>query len=391
MPLSSLIESRKPDIVGWRRHLHAHPELGFQEHQSSAFVAAKLDEWGIPYARLAKTGIVATLKKGTSSRAIGLRADMDALPMEEKNTFAWRSTAPGVMHACGHDGHTATMMATAEYLAKQGNFDGTVHIIFQPAEEGLAGAKVMIDEGLFERFPCDLVFGAHNDPALAVGTMSVVPGTVMAASDRFSITVTGKGGHAARPHQTVDPVIAGAQVALSLQTILSRRTDPVESAVISITQFHAGTADNVIPDTAELRGTVRTFLPQVQADMERLMKEVAGSAAATLGASAEVDYRVGYPPVVNDIRATEIAAQAAIATLGQDAVMLRRPPLMGGEDFAFMALARPACFVRIGNAGADRGAVALHNSGYDYNDDALVVGASFFANLAESYLAPSAG
>ncbi|MGU3399929.1 M20 aminoacylase family protein [Brucellaceae bacterium D45D] len=376
----------EPQMIAWRRHLHANPELGFEEHETAAFVEKNLSAWGIASERVTPTGVVATIKRGTSARSIGFRADMDALPIQEAGNTAWCSTKPGKMHACGHDGHTATLLAVAHYLQHHAVFDGTVHLIFQPAEEGLAGAKAMIDAGLFKRFPCDMVFGIHNDPLLALGQMSVVKGPVMAASDRFNIEIKGRGGHAARPQHSIDPLIAAAQVAVSLQGIISRRVDPLESAVLSITQFHSGSADNVIPDNAVLRGTVRTLKPYLQDEMEQLLAEVAPQAAATYGASADVTYTRGYPPVVNADAPTLVAATAACRTIDEADVLQNRPPAMGGEDFAFMAIEVPACFARVGTADGEKGSVPLHNSRYDYNDDALIISAGYFCNIVHEYL-----
>lgn len=377
------------DIIGWRRHLHSIPELAFQEHETSAFVAAKLEEWGIPYERMAGTGIVASIRRGGSSRSIGIRADMDALPLQENSNFEWRSKTDGRMHACGHDGHTATLLGAARYLATEARFDGTVHLIFQPAEEGLGGARVMVEEGLFERFPCSMVFGAHNDPLLAAGAMSVCEGAVMAASDTFTITIQGKSGHAARPHQTIDPLIAGCNVAMTLQTLISRRMDAHDSVVVSITEFLSGNTTNVIPETARLRGTVRTLDPAVQAKVEVLLGEIVNSTVAAHGATAEVKYVRGYPSLINDRGATAVAAEAAIATVGAENVVRQRKPSMGAEDFAYMAGKVPACFVRIGQNDGHKGNVALHNVSYDYNDDTLLDGAVLWAELVEHMLPSS--
>lgn len=382
------ISSFSDEMEAWRRHLHAYPELGYQEIETSAFVADCLTEWNIPFERLTETGIVATLRVGDGNRAIALRADMDALPMDDQGNVPWASTVPGVMHACGHDGHTATLLGAMKYLSETRRFSGTVYAIFQPAEEGLAGAKRLIDAGLFEKFPAEMVFGQHNDPLLPEGVMSVVNGPTMAASDRFSISVTGKGGHAARPHHTVDPLIAGAQIALSLQTILSRRIDPLESGVISVTQFHAGTTGNVIPEVAELAGTVRTLKPEVQDEIESLLTEVAKNAAATVGAEVSIQYRRGYPPVINAQEPTAIGTAAAVAVVGDSNVMKNRPPAMGGEDFAFMAQKRPGCFARIGTAKEGVEAVPLHNPRYDFNDEVLPIGAAWFAHIVETVLRP---
>jgi len=387
MPVLNRIADFAPEMTEWRRDLHAHPELGFEETRTSDIVAAKLAEWGIEVHRgIARTGVVGVLRNGTSSRTIGLRADMDALPMEEMNQFAHRSRNPGKMHGCGHDGHTATLLGAAKYLAETRNFDGTVHFIFQPAEEGGGGGRVMIEEGLFERFPCDQVYGIHNDPSLPLGEAAVVPGTVLAASDRVAITVRGVGGHAARPHTTIDPVMVGAHILVALQALVARRTDPLDSAVLSITQFHAGSASNVIPEVAELKGTVRTLRPETQDMMERLITQVAQSTAAAHEAVAEVTYRRLYPPTVNHPAETERAALAAAKVLGESRVIRQRPPVMGGEDFSFMLLQRPGCFVKMGQKGADKGGVPVHHPEYDFNDEMLPIGASFFATLVEQEL-----
>ncbi len=387
MPVYNRIADLAPELTEWRQDLHAHPELGFEEHRTSAIVAAKLAEWGIEVTRgIAGTGLVGTLRNGSSGRAIGLRADMDCLPMTEDNEFAHRSTAPGRMHACGHDGHTTMLLGAARYLAETRNFDGTVHFIFQPAEEGGGGGRVMVEEGLFDRFPCDMVFGAHNDTTLPVGTMQAATGQVSAASDRFWVWITGRGGHAARPHRSIDPVVIGSHIVLALQSIVSRRTDPLKSAVLSITQFHAGSAGNVIPDGAVLNGTVRTLDAEVQDDVERMMGELVQATAAAHGAVAVLEYERGYPSVVNAPEPTVRAAMAAERLLGQGKMITQAPPGMGGEDFSYMALKVPGCFVRIGQRDGDKGAVSVHNPRYDFNDDILPIGASFWATLIEQEL-----
>jgi amidohydrolase len=393
MPVPNRIADFAPEMAEWRQDLHRHPELGFEETRTSGIVAAKLAEWGIEVHRgLAKTGVVGVLRNGSSGRSIGLRADMDCLPMEEANGFAHRSTIAGKMHACGHDGHTATLLGAAKYLAETRNFDGTVHFIFQPAEEGGGGAGVMVREGLFERFLCDAVYGIHNDPALELGEAAVVAGTVLAASDRVGITVRGKGGHAARPHIAIDPVLVGAQIVVALQALVSRRTDPLDSAVISITQFHAGSAGNVIPEEAELYGTVRTLRPETQDMMERLITHVAQGTAAAHDAEAAVRYVRGYPPTVNHPEQTERAAHAAARVLGERGVIRNRPPAMGGEDFSFMLLERPGCFVKVGQRARDgRGGAPLHNPNYDFNDEMLPLGAGYFAALVEQELPRGGG
>ncbi|NOG70138.1 M20 aminoacylase family protein [Roseicella sp. DB1501] len=387
MPVINRIAALAPEMTEWRQDFHAHPELGFEERRTSDIVARKLESWGIEVHRgLATTGLVGVLRNGSGTRSIGLRADMDCLPMTEQNDVPHRSTVPGRMHACGHDGHTATLLGAARYLAETRNFDGTVHFIFQPAEEGGGGGQVMVQEGLFERFPCDAVYGIHNDPTLPLGEAKVVPGTVLAASDRVSITIRGIGGHAARPHVAVDPVLVGAHVLVALQGLVSRRTDPLDSAVLSITMFQAGSAMNVIPDAAELKGTVRTLRPETRDMMERLIARVAESTAAAHEAEAEVVYTRLYPPTVNHPEETARAAQAAARVLGAAKVIGDAPPIMGGEDFSFMLLARPGAFVMIGQKEADRGDVPVHHPRYDFNDAMLPVGASYFATLVEQEL-----
>jgi amidohydrolase len=387
MPVVNRIADFAAELTEWRRDIHAHPELGLEEHRTSELVAAKLASWGIEVTRgLAGTGVVGTLRSGTSGRSIGLRADMDALEMTEANDFEYRSANPGKMHACGHDGHTTMLLGAAKYLAETRNFDGTVHFIFQPAEEGLGGGRIMVEEGLFDRFPCDAVYGAHNDTYLPVGTMVAVAGSVSAASDRFWIRIHGKGGHAARPHKTIDPVVVGCHVVLALQSVVARRVDPQEAAVLSITQFHAGSTGNVIAEEAVLNGTVRTLRPEVQDEVQELLTSMAVATAAAHGAEAIVDYERGYPPVVNATEPTERAAMAASRVLGEGKVIRERRPGMGGEDFSFMALRVPGCFVRIGQAEGERGSTPVHNPRYDFNDAILPIGASFWSTLVEQEL-----
>jgi hippurate hydrolase len=387
MPINNRIAHFQDEMTVWRRDLHAHPELGFEEHRTSAIVAEKLASWGIEVERgFAGTGLVGTLRAGSGTRAIGLRADMDALPMTEANTFAHASTIPGRMHGCGHDGHTTMLLGAAKYLAETRNFDGIVRFIFQPAEEGGGGGKVMLDDGMFERLPVDAVYGVHNDPTLPLGHASAVAGPVQAASDRFHIDLTGKGGHAARPHHAIDPVVIGAHIVLAVQSILSRGVDPLDSAVVSLTQFHAGEADNVIPQTARLAGTVRTLRPEVQDRIEHLLGTIAASTAAAHGAVAQLHYTRKYPPTVNHAGETERAAAALGAVLGADKVMRERRPSMGGEDFSFMLLARPGAYLKLGQATPERGGISVHHPNYDFNDDLLSVGASFFSTLIEQEL-----
>ena len=387
MPIHNRIAGFAPELTAWRQDLHAHPELGFEEHRTSELVARKLASWGIEVTRgIAGTGLVGTLRHGTSRHSIGLRADMDCLPMQEANEFAHHSQTPGRMHACGHDGHTTMLLGAARYLAETRNFDGTVHFIFQPAEEGGGGGRVMVEEGLFERFPCDAVYGAHNDTTLPVGTMQAAPGLASAASDQFWIRISGRGGHAAHPPISIDPVIVGSQIVLALQNILSRRIDPLENAVLSITQFHAGSAGNVIPEAAALNGTVRTLKASVRDDVERMMGEVVTATAAAQGATAVLEYTRGYPSVVNAPEPTLRAALAAERLLGPGKMINEAPPRMGGEDFSYMALKVPGCFVRIGQRDGETGAVPVHNPRYDFNDAILPIGASFWATLVEQEL-----
>jgi hippurate hydrolase len=387
MPIINRIADFAPEMTEWRQDFHRHPELGFQEFRTSDIVAAKLAEWGIEVHRnIATTGLVGVLRNGGSGRSIGLRADMDCLAMDEQTGAPYASASPGRMHACGHDGHTATLLGAAKYLAETRNFDGTVHFIFQPAEEGGGGGRVMVEEGLFERFPCDQVYGIHNDPGLPLGECTAVAGPILAASDRLAITVRGTGGHAAKPHLTIDPVMVGAHILVALQALVARRVDPLHSAVLSVTQFHAGSASNVIPDMAELKGTVRTLLPEVRDLMERLITQVAQNTAAAHEATAEVAYTRNYPPTVNHSEETARAALAAAKVLGGARVHRNLPPIMGAEDFSFMLLERPGAFVFMGQKGADKGGVPVHHPEYDFNDEMLPVGASYFATLVEQEL-----
>ena len=387
MPVHNRIADFAADMTAWRRDIHTHPELAFNEHRTSDLVAEKLASWGIEVTRgVAGTGLVGTLRNGTSPHAIGIRADMDALPMPEANEFAHRSQTANVMHACGHDGHTTMLLGAARYLAETRNFDGTVHFIFQPAEENGGGGEVMVKEGLFDRFPCDMVFGAHNDTTIPIGQMTAVPGAVCANTDDFYIRVKGKGGHAARPYRAIDPVVIGAQIVLGLQTLVARRVDALDSAVLSTCQFHAGSATNVIPDEATLSGTLRTLKAETRDAMERMMRELVGGIAAANGAEAEFTFERGYPSVVNDPAAVARAATAGAKLLGADKIIHERLPGMGGEDFAYMAQKVPGCFVRIGQADGEKGSKPVHTVTYDFNDDILPIGASLWATLVEQEL-----
>jgi hippurate hydrolase len=378
------------ELTGWRRDLHAHPELGFEETRTSDLVAAKLAAFGCEVHRgLGKTGVVGTLRTGSSARSVGLRADMDALPIEEANPFAHRSQNQGKMHACGHDGHTTMLLGAARYLAETRNFDGTVHFIFQPAEEGLGGAKAMVDDGLFEKFPCDAIFGMHNRPSLPLGHFAVRAGAMMAAGAFFDIRVTGKGAHGARPETSIDSVMVAAHIAIALQTIVSRNAPPVETAVLSVTKIHGGDAYNVIPQTAQLAGTVRTFSRDVMALIEASMRRIAKGVAEAFGATAEVDFRFLFAPTVNDVKEAEFAAGICAELVGAQNVDRNPPLIMASEDFSYMLEKVPGCYVNIGN-GAGEGGCEVHNPAYDFNDAALPLGASFFARLVEARLKKAA-
>ncbi|WP_323139748.1 M20 aminoacylase family protein [Massilia phyllosphaerae] len=378
-----------------RRDIHAHPELSYEEQRTADVVVQCLTDWGIPVVRgLGVTGVVGIIKSGTSDRAIGLRADMDALPMQELNTFEHASRHAGKMHACGHDGHTAMLLGAAHYLSQNRNFDGTVYLIFQPAEEGGAGARRMIEDGLFDKFPMDAVYGMHNWPGIKAGTFAVVPGPMMASSNEFRVVVKGKGAHAAQPHRGIDPVMVAVQIAQAWQTIISREKNPLDTAVLSITQIHAGSATNVIPDEAVLIGTVRTFSTGVLDLIERRMNEIAGGVAAGFGAGVDFTFKRNYPPLVNDAEKTAFAIEAMRAVVGPDNVNADVEPTMGAEDFAFMLQAKPGCYVFIGNGegehrlgGHGLGPCQLHNGSYDFNDQLLPIGASYWVRLVEMGLA----
>jgi len=375
------------DMRHWRRDIHAHPELGFQESRTAGLVADKLAALGLQVTRgVGKTGVVGTLRAGTSQRSIGFRADMDALPIAEANTFEHRSRHAGVMHACGHDGHTAMLLGAAHHLARSKRFDGVVHFIFQPAEEGLGGAKAMVEDGLFERFPCDAIFGMHNRPSLPVGQFAVRAGPMMAGGAFFDIHVTGKGTHGARPETGVDAALAAAQIAVALQSIVARNIAPVDTAVLSVTQIHAGDAYNVMPQTARLGGTVRAFSRDVMALVESSMRRVAAGTAQALGAKAELDFRALFAPTINNPQEAEYAAMICTELVGADKVQRDPPLIMASEDFSFMLERVPGCYINIGNGSAESGC-EVHNPAYDFNDDALPLGAAFFARLAERRLA----
>ena len=382
------------EIQEIRRDIHAHPELCYEEHRTSEIVARKLQEWGIPTLRgLGGTGVVGIIKNGTSARAIGLRADMDALPMQEFNSFPHASKNAGKMHACGHDGHTAMLLGAAHYLAAHKEFDGTVYLIFQPAEEGGGGARRMIEEGLFEQCPMEAVFGMHNWPGAAVGTFGVTAGAMMASSNEFEVTVKGKGAHAAQPHKGIDPIMVAVQMAQSWQTIVSRNASPLESAVLSITQIHSGSATNVIPDEATLIGTVRAFSNEMIDLVELRMQTIAAHTAAAIDAQVQFEFKRNYPPLINHAKETAFAADVMRTIVGTGQVDAQVEPTMGAEDFAFFLQEKPGCYVFIGNgegehrdAGHGLGPCNLHNPSYDFNDDLLPIGATYWVRLTQAYL-----
>ena len=371
----------------WRRDIHAHPEIAFDEVRTSDIVAEKLESFGIDVHRgLAKTGVVGTLAVGNSNRAIGLRADLDALDIHEENTFGHVSTNPGKMHACGHDGHTAMLLGAAKYLSETRRFNGTVQFIFQPAEENEAGGRVMCEDGLFELFPVEAVYGMHNQPGLPLGKFGVRVGPSMASADMFDIQISGKGSHAAHPHQGADPIVTGAEIVTALQRVVSRSANPIEATVISVTQFHAGTNTNVIPETANIKGTCRALSRSVQDMIEARMEQVVKGIAAAHGLKAEFTYDRRYPVLVNTQEETLKAIKAAQSVVGEENVATDHPPTMGSEDFAWMLLERPGCYIRVGNGEGEDGGCVVHNPLYDFNDDAAVYGASYWAELVEQQL-----
>ena len=394
MKVIDTLVTQAASMAAIRRDIHAHPELCFEEVRTADLVAQKLTEWGIPVHRgLAGTGVVGIVKSGTSSRAIGLRADMDALPMQEFNTFNHASRHAGKMHACGHDGHTAMLLAAAQYLATQRHFDGTVYLIFQPAEEGGGGAREMIRDGLFEQFPMEAVFGMHNWPGMPAGSFAVSAGPVMASSNEFKITIRGKGGHAALPHNAIDPVPVACQMVQAFQTVISRNKKPIDAGVISVTMIHAGEANNVIPDRCELQGTVRTFTLEVLDLIEQRMREIAEHTCAAYGVTCEFEFDRNYPPTINTAHEAAFAREVMAGIVGNGQV-LPQEPTMGAEDFAYMLQAKPGAYCFIGNGdgmhremGHGGGPCMLHNPSYDFNDDLIPLGATYWVRLAEAWLA----
>ncbi|MDE1144540.1 MAG: M20 aminoacylase family protein [Paraburkholderia tropica] len=394
MKLIDSIQANAGALQAIRRDIHAHPEIGYDVQRTAALVAGRLEQWGFAVTReVGKTGVVGTLTRGSSTRAIGLRADMDALPVQEANTFAHRSTVAGAMHACGHDGHTAMLLGAAQHLAAHGAFDGTVNVIFQPAEEAGGGARAMIDDGLFERFPCDAVFGLHNWPGIPEGDFAVRPGALMASTSLFRITLRGAGCHAAMPHLGRDPVFAAGQVLSALQGIVTRNRNPIDGAVLSVTQIHAGEALNVVPTDAWLGGTVRTFSDETLDLIERRMKAVVAATASAFDCESEVDFERQYPATINDPAQTALAVEVMRNLVGDEHVNATAEPTMAAEDFSFMLRAKPGCYAFIGNGSGDHRAVGhgagpclLHNASYDFNDALLPVGASYFVKLVERFL-----
>lgn len=389
MPIVNRVADLQPDIQAWRRDIHQHPELLYDVHRTAAFVADRLREFGCDEVAtgLGRTGVVGVIKGRRPAgngdiRVIGLRADMDALPIEEETNLAYASKTPGKMHACGHDGHTAMLLGAARYLAETRNFAGDAVVIFQPAEEGGAGAAAMIKDGLMDRFAIDQVYGMHNGPGIPVGSFAIRPGAIMASTDSIDIHIEGLGGHAARPHKCIDSVMVGAQLIVALQSIVSRSVDPLESAVISMCEFHAGNARNVIPQTAELRGTVRTLTAEVRELIEKRVREVVAGTAQMTGAKIDLVYERGYPVTVNHASQTDVATRVAREIAG-DANVHEMPPLMGAEDFAYMLEARPGAFIFCGNGDS----AGLHHPAYNFNDDAIVFGSSYWIKLVENTLA----
>ncbi len=388
MPIVPRSLELQGELTRIRRDIHAHPELAYEEHRTSDMVAAKLAEWGLEVHRgLGKTGVVGTLRKGNSPKAVGLRADMDALPMQETNEFEHRSTNTGRMHACGHDGHTTMLLGAAKVMAETRNFEGAVHFIFQPAEEGGGGAKAMIEDGLFQKFPCDAVFAIHNKPGLKLGSIATKPGPLLAAADRWDIRIKAHGGHAAHPHLARDPIVIGSQIVMALQGIVSRNTDPLDAAVVTVGFMKAGSAYNVIPGEMHIGGTTRTTTVENRAMVERRIREICAGAAAMHGVDISVEHRAGYGPTINDADKAQFAADVAAEVCGEANILRTVKPSMGAEDFSYMLNAVPGAMVWLGNGMTEQG---LHNPGYDFNDQAIPFGVSFFVRAAERFLSKDA-
>ena len=388
MPVINRIAEFHPEMTEWRHDFHMHPEIGFEEVRTSGIVAQKLRDFGCDevHTDIAKTGVVGVIRgQGTSTRAIGFRADMDALPIEEATGKPWSSTIPGKMHACGHDGHTTMLLGAAKYLAETRNFDGTIYLVFQPAEENLAGGEVMVKEGLFERFPMDRIFGMHNWPGMPAGTFLHAPGPVMAAVANLEATITGVGAHGAMPHNGTDPIVAAAQIVTALQSVVGRNVNPLESGVITIGHIGGGHTFNVIPESVKLLGTARWFLPEVGDLLERRFKEIVTGIAGAMGCTATATFARTYPATVNEAESTELGARAARAVVGEARTRPLPQPTMGGEDFAFMLNEKPGAYLFLGG-GTGNGDAMVHHPKYDFNDEILPIGASWFATLAEQLL-----
>jgi amidohydrolase len=386
MPIVNRVADLHGEITAWRRDLHAHPELLYDVHRTAASVAEKLKSFGCDdvVAGIGRTGVVGVIRgRKAGAKVVGLRADMDALPLEEETGLPYRSTVPGKMHACGHDGHTAMLLGAAKYLAETRNFAGTAVLIFQPAEEGGAGGLAMIKDGLLTRFGIEEVYGMHNYPGLPVGSFGLRPGAMMASADHIEILIEGVGGHAARPHRAVDTILVGAQIINQLQSVVARNVDPLEAAVVSVCMFQAGHTDNVIPQHARLRGTARALTPQIRELLQKRIGEVVEGTAKLYGAKAEIKYSNGYPVVVNDEGRTSFAASVARSIAGDNNVFDDYPPMMGAEDFAFMLQERPGAFIFVGNGDS----AGLHHPAYDFNDEVIPIGTSYWVRLAETALA----
>ncbi|MCW5657380.1 MAG: amidohydrolase [Burkholderiaceae bacterium] len=389
LPALDAIREHEDEMVAIRRQIHANPELAYEEHATAQLVAERLERWGYQVHRgLGGTGVVGTLRVGTSGRHIGLRADMDALPIAETSNKPWASKVLGKMHACGHDGHTAMLLAAARHLAATRRFDGHLHLVFQPAEEGLAGAKRMLDDGFLKLFPCEAMFGMHNMPGTAEGRFAIVPGFALASSDTCIITVRGKGSHGAMPHTSVDPVVAASSIVMALQTVVSRNVAPLEMGVVTVGAFHAGDAPNVIPGEAQLKLTVRAYKPQVRDLLQQRITEIAQTQAAVYGATAQVEYQRRYPMLHNHAKETAFCRQVVTDWLGPEGLVADAEPVTGSEDFAFFLEQVPGCYVFIGNGVGESGGCMVHNPGYDFNDRVLPTGASYWVRVAETYLKP---
>ncbi|MBV1879723.1 MAG: amidohydrolase [Pseudomonadales bacterium] len=380
------IKNYQQEMTSWRHDIHAHPELAFDEHRTAGIVAEKLRQFGLEVETgIAGTGVVGTLRKGRGNRAIGLRADLDALPILEANNFSYASKNTGKMHACGHDGHTAMLLGAAKYLATNGDFEGLVHLIFQPAEENEGGGRAMVEAGLFDKYPVESVFGMHNIPGIPVGCFAIKPGPMMAAFDIFKLRIIAKGGHAAMPHLSIDPIVIGSKIVEAFQSIISRFVDPQEAAVLSITQFHSGDAYNVIPNEVEISGCTRSFKPKTQQLLENKMRVMATNICLAYGAKAEFNYEKRYPATVNSTAEANIAGQVASSIVGQEQINFNPRPSMGSEDFAFMLQQKPGAYIWIGNGDGPQ-SCSVHNPGYDFNDNVLPFGAAYWATLVETIL-----